>query len=879
MFWRSRREREADMQRELDAWLEAAAEEQEQNGLNSEEARAAARRTFGNATRVKEEVREVWGWTRLGILIQDIGYALRTLRASPGFALTTFLTLALGIGASTAVFTVVDSVVLQPLAYRDSAALVAVWEHFSLLSPDPLGPNPRHADLWQRQATAFSGLALVQQSSAGLTLGTDHPRLLGTVVSSANLFDVLQVTPLLGRTFGPEDDIKGRDNVAILSYPLWQSVFQGDPHIVGTSVRLGKTRREVIGVLPAGFRFPNANALRASRSRQSVSGVPEPVIYVPAALDPNQFSWNGEYGNWVALARLRPGFSARQAEAQLNAIESQAVHAMSAKERGDQPFELTASIQPMQAAVIGDSKTRLWLLMAAVMSLMLIASLNLANAQLARSLSRRREAAVRTALGASRFRLLSSCLIENLILAVTGGAAGVFLASVALNLFRRYSPVDLPRLSEVGLNPSVLLFSMTLTLGSSILFGVGPAIRLMRADPQEALQQGSGRVQGMRQSHRLRGWLVGLQVFGCSVLLLLTALFSKNLLQLLRQDKGFEPAEVAVVEVRLSNSGRNPTLFADGALQALRQLPGVGSTGLISAMPLEGETWIEGVQRVDKRGAESLVNMRWASPGYFETLRERLVAGRFFEERDGKLNGAVLSESLAKALWPDEDPIGEQIAARGDKYTVVGIVADSRNTSLKTRPPRMVYLHYADQKLLFTIAFVARGSQHAGALLAGMRTAIWNYAPDVTISRLKTLDSQVSDSVAAERFQTSIIAAFGVSALLLAMLGIYGVLSYSTAMRKQEIGVRIALGATRGGVYALALTGAAVPVAIGVAGGLIAYALAGRVIRGLIQGVETVDSWMMLLVFAVLLTAAGAAAFLPARRAASLDAMEALRSD
>ena len=235
---------------------------------------------------------------------------------------------------------------------------------------------------------------------------------------------------------------------------------------------------------------------------------------------------------------------------------------MSAKERGNQNFELTALVQPMQAAVIGDSKTRLWLLMAAVMSLMLIACLNLANAQLGRAISRRREAAVRTALGASRVRLLTSCLIENLILAVTGGAAGVLLASVGLNLFRRYSPVDLPRLAEVRLNPSVLLFSMVLTLGSSILFGVAPAIRLMRADPQEALQQGSGRVRGVRQSHRLRGWLIGLQVFGCSVLLLLTALFFQNLLQLLRQDKGFDAADVAVAEVRLSNSGRNPCAFS-----------------------------------------------------------------------------------------------------------------------------------------------------------------------------------------------------------------------------------------------------------------------------------------------------------------------------
>lgn len=880
MFWRSRKKREAEMERELQSWLDASADEHEQSGLTAEEARLAARRTFGNTTRVKEQVRELSGWTWLGILIQDAGHALRTLRKSPGFAVTTFLTLALGIGASTAVFTVVDSVILKPLAYPDSAALVTLWERFAIMSPDPTGPNPRHADLWRKQATAFSGVALVRQTMSGLTLGTDHPRLLGTVIGSASLFDVLQTTPLLGRTFVPEDDTKGHDNVAILSYPLWQSLFRGDPNVIGTMVRLGDTHREVIGVLPATFRFPNANALRAFRSRQPLSGAPEPAIYIPAAMDLNQFGWNGEYGNWVALARLKPGADIRQAEAQLNAIEAQAVREMSAKERGDQPFNLTASVQPMQAAVVGESGTRLWLLMAAVLSLMSIACLNLANAQLGRALSRQREIAVRAALGASRWRLVTSCLIENLVLASAGGAAGVLLAVAGLYLFRRYSPVDLPRLSEVHLNFTVLLFSVVVTFGSSILFGFAPATRMMRTDPQAALQQGGGRVQGTRQSGGLRAWLIGLQVFGCTLLLLLTALFSKSLLQLLRQDKGFEAGNVDVAEVRLTASGPSPGAFADGVLQRLRETPGVQSAGLISAMPLEGETWIDGVQRADKPSEESLVNMRWVSPGYFETLGERLVAGRFFEERDRKLKSAVLSEGLAKALWANENPIGAQIAARGDKYTIIGVVADSRNTSLKSMPPRMVYLHLADQRRLFAITFAVRaGSQPADGLLNGMRQAIWKYAPDTTITRVKTLDSQVSDSLAPERFQTMVLASFGASALLLAMLGIYGVLSYSTAARRQEIGVRIALGATRRRVYALTIGNATVPVFGGIAAGLIANVLAGRSVRSLIYGVQTVDLWLMLFVIAIFLAAALAAAFVPARRAASVDPMEALRNE
>jgi hypothetical protein len=358
MLWHRRNEREQDLERELQSHLELAADEQRENGLSAEEANYAARRILGNATRVKAEVREMWGWTRLGIILQDLRHAARTLRKSPGFAVTAFLTLAIGIGASTAVFTMVDSVILKPLAYRDSGDLVVLWERVRPMSPDPVGPNPRHADLWKKRATAFSGLALVQHSSSGLTLGTDHPLQLGTVTCSANLFGVLQVVPLLGRTFLPEDDMKGHDNVAILTYALWQSLFRGDPAVVGKSVRLGDTPREVIGVLPAGFRFPNRNALRAGHSKQPLSGVPEPAIYIPAALDPNRFGWNGDYGNWVALARLKPGVGIKQADTQINAIQDRIERDMPAGEKYGRPGSLQDSEQPMQEPVVGDSGTR-----------------------------------------------------------------------------------------------------------------------------------------------------------------------------------------------------------------------------------------------------------------------------------------------------------------------------------------------------------------------------------------------------------------------------------------------------------------------------------------------------------------------------------------
>jgi len=512
---------------------------------------------------------------------------------------------------------------------------------------------------------------------------------------------------------------------------------------------------------------------------------------------------------------------------------------------------------------------------------MLIACVNLANAQIGRTLSRQRDAAVRTALGAAKWRLVWNSLAENLVLAAAGGAVGVTLAVVGLNFFRRHSPVDLPRLSEVHLNLTVLLFSVILTLGSSILFGILPALRLLRTDPQPSLQQGS-RTLGNRQGRRLRALLIGMQVFGCTALLLITGLFSKSLLYLTHQEKGFETQRVAIAEVSLSgkNYGADQTRVAviDGVLQNLRAISGVQAAGLVSAMPLEGESWIEGLQRVDLPGQETLINLRWASPGYFESMREKLIAGRFFEERDRSLNSVVVSEGAAKALYQAENPIGGEIRTQGKKFTVIGVVADSRNTSLKAPPVKMAYLHYKSRPP-YAAYFVARGEQSAQALVSSMRQAIWSSVPDVTIARIKPLETHLNDSLASERFQTLVLVTFGIAALLLAMLGVYGVLSYSTVTRKQEIGVRMALGATRREIYSLTLGEAGIPVFTGLGAGIFAGILAGRLIQKLLYGTRTVDPSVILTVTVLFLAAAVAAAFLPARRAASIDPMEALRSD
>ena len=280
------------------------------------------------------------GWNDVNTSLQELRHAMRLLRRSPGFTVTVILTLALGIGASTAMFTIVDSTVLKPLSYRDSGALVALWERLLFLDSQLVGPNPRHVDVWKKRATSFQGVALVQQAAIGLTQGADHPQLVGTVMASLNLFEILQVTPLLGRPFVPDDAVEGRDRVVILTYSLWQSLFAGDPRIIGRSVRIGDVPREVIGVLPQSFHFPNRNALRPFQSKQPFSGVPEPSVFVPAAVDPSQFSWNGDYGNWIALARLRPGLGIKEAQAELTAIQSQVVEEIPAGQRDERPDSL-----------------------------------------------------------------------------------------------------------------------------------------------------------------------------------------------------------------------------------------------------------------------------------------------------------------------------------------------------------------------------------------------------------------------------------------------------------------------------------------------------------------------------------------------------------
>jgi predicted permease len=815
-------------------------------------------------------------------LLQDIRYGLRQLRKSPSFTLTAILTLAFGIGATTALFSVVDGVLLKPLAYRDSGRLVVIWERVRFLEKfiPYTGANPRHFDNWRKNSTTFSDLTILQQGSTGVGITNDHPRLVGKISALPNLLDILGVQPTLGRNFLAEESTPGHEKVAILSWHLWQTLYDGDSAVIGRTIQIGNTPYQVVGILPKNFYFPKANELAAvPLARQ----LPDNEILTPLAIDFNDFGLNSDYGNYVPLARLKPGVTIAQAQENLNALDDALARQIPPGQLdGPARGAFSTYIQPMKEVIVGKTSTRLWLLMAAVLSVLLIACINLANAQLARLVTRDREAAVRSALGASASRLLQSALAEILILSLTGGILGIALAFFAVHRLAAYTQLAIPRTQTISVNLTVLAVSIILTIGAALIFGLLPALRLLRINPQQALQYARGS-SGSRRSAFLRRWLVGAQVFACTTLLLVAGLLAKSLIHLSTFDKGFSTDHVIAADVFLQgNSFKEDKVraaFDDGVLDKLRSLPGVQSVSLVSSMILEGERWIDGMTPVDAPSqTEALANYRWISPNYFDTLRQSFLEGRPLDDRDRNTSNAVISQTAAKAVWPNRDALGRQFLFHDKPYTVVGIVADAHSNSLRAAPVNMVYLPF-NNKPPNTTYFLVRTTQDPQLLTEELRSAIWSYNPNVTIARIHTLDSQISDSLAPEHLQTAIFVGFGAAALLLALLGIYGTLAYSVEARTQEVGIRMALGATRQSVYTLMLATIVAPVTTGLILGCLTSFTIGKSLASLLYNTKPTDPSVIIPVVAIFAVAAVAATFVPCRRAAKIEPMQALRSE
>jgi predicted permease len=607
-------------------------------------------------------------------------------------------------------------------------------------------------------------------------------------------------------------------------------------------------------------------------------------LFVPLVISAERLqSVFGDF-DYIVLGRLKPGVSLAQARAQLDAIESDIVTQHAKEAEGS---HLRAYVMPLKESVIGHIRSSLWLLLAAVGCVLLIVCINVANLQLARGVLRERETALRCALGAGRADLLWHVVAESVLLALAGGWLGVGLCWAMLRVVPHVLPVGLPRSGSIHLDGTVLGFSLLVTVLSVLLAGVFPAWRSMAVDPQTVLQRDSGRATGSRRHARLRQTLVAVEVLASTALLLVTILIAKSLVRLLTIDRGFQTQHILTLQLDLPyatyKKDEDISAFYDRALAALKQLPGVGSAGFSSVPLLHGATWIDGLRAVpanpNPHQQTPMANMRWVSPDYLPAIGTRLVAGRMLGEEDRGKDNALLSESAARTLWPGENGVGRTFTDGTEKvYTVAGVIADARSEQLSSEPTLIVYLPYWDNPQLGAF-FTIRTTTDPTALASSVRVALAQLEPEAAITNVQTMDEVVSASLAQRRFEFAVLISFAGAALLLAALGLYGVLSYTVAERTQEMGVRIALGAPKWSLYLLVFRQAAIPVLAGLAGGLATSWVGARFIGSLLFQVTPYDLPSVLMVATALAGIALLACYRPARRAASIEPMQALRTE
>jgi putative ABC transport system permease protein len=797
----------------------------------------------------------------------DLRYNFRTLLRERGFATMAVLSLAVGIGANTAIFSVVNGVLLRPLPYRDPGQLFTIREVVPKLAHlyPSLPVNFSHYYEWRQRCTAFESIAIMLFSAPNLT-GAGEPELLEGARVSASVFRVLGVSPQLGRGFLDEEDPEGHNQVAIISDSLWRRRFSSDPSVIGRKIALDGHPHVVVGVLPPGFQFPEREGLGSKTE-----------IFQPLGYSKDDFEEiTGDY-NWAAIARLRPGVSPAKALAELNVIQAEI------SSRIPEKMDLHARMSPLHEDIVGQSRRGLLVLLGAVGAVLLILCVNLANLSLARAAGRARESAIRTALGAGRAQLVRQALTESLMLALAGGALGIALAAWGVRLLVGAAPLDLPCLTEVALDWRVLGFALLTSIVSGVVFGILPALRSAGAHPQEALKSGNYTNTEGRRGVALRSLLVGVEAALSAVLLITAALLIGSFVRLMHVDKGFDIERVLAVRVKMPSAKYTEepqqTAFFDRLLEKTRHLPGVQSAGLVSALPLQGETWMDlAAAEGDQRPLfeRPMVNVRFVSPDYFKTLRIPFRDGRPFDESQRNRKVVIVSQGTARRLWPGRDPMGRRLQHNEKLEEVVGVTADVRSTSLDKDPVLMIYVPYWQRPRL-SASLLVRTAMDPRGVAAGVREAIRQLDADVPVPEMQTLREVMSDSVAQRRFQMTLVMLFAAAALALAGFGIYGVVSYSVARRRTEMGIRLALGARPADLQRMVLWQGIRPVVAGLAVGIAGALAAGRILSSLLFQVNARDPLTMGAVALVLLAVAVAAAVAPARRATRVDPMRALR--
>jgi len=817
------------------------------------------------------------------MMVFDLRDALRGLKRDAGYTATAILTLALTIGATTAIFSIVNGVLLRPLAYRESRQLVALREVFvEIADRYPVLPlNARHFGSWRTDAQAFEAFAEYRPLSVNLT-GFGDAAQLAAVQTSAGLFDVLQVQPLIGRGIVREDENYDAPDVAVVGYPVWRDRFGSDPAIVGRSITLDGKPRTIVGVLSPEFQLPVAP--RPSATFELTAHVDALVPLRP----PADAGWLGDF-NYVGIGRLKRGVSVEQGRADLDVIQARVARRMS--EEAGQPATMRALVVPLAEAVVGSARRGLVLLLGAIVAVLLIACANLANLSLTRATSRLRDASIRTALGASRARLAGQILIEQLVVALAGGGLGLLAARASLQAFVRTAPIELPRVGEVTIDGRVLGFTAAVSIATGLLTALLPAWRLAREEGRGSLRATGIAITADRHSLRTRGVLLAAQVGLSVALLVVTGLFALSFARLMRVDRGFSAEHVLAVDVALPSlryeTAASRTAVFDRLLAAIQALPGVSSVSSASLLPLKGDDWGDIVTpEGDTRPPfeRPIASYRAVAPDYFRALAIQMRQGRAFTDAERSqaqpTTPAVISEATAARVWPGQDALGKRFRRGGPEkpLEVVGITADVRTIAIDAPMPMMVYVPYWYRSRP-AASFVVRSAADPAALTASVRRAVQSVDPEIAIGDSGPLQAIVDGAFAARRYQTSLFVAFGAAALLIAVVGVYAVTAYGVSQRRREMNIRVALGARAAQVLGLIVRQTGLPVLAGAVAGAVVSIGIGSAVASQLFDVKARDPFVIAAA-AALVTAVGlATSAIAARQGLSIDPAAALRDE
>jgi predicted permease len=804
----------------------------------------------------------------IGDLAQDLHYGVRMLVKNPSFTIVAVLALALGIGANSAIFSVVNTVLLRPLPYKNPGRLVMLWEEATHLGFPKNTPSPANFIDWRAQNTVFEAMAAMVERSFNLT-GVGEPERFDGRRVSANLFDLLGVQPQLGRAFRAEEDKPG-SRVVILSNGLWQHRFGGDPRVIGQALSLNGESYTVIGVMPGSFQFP-------TRRDQ---------LWVPLAFDAKEAASRGNHFLEV-IARMKPGVTLQQAQAEMSTIAARL-----AQQYPEENLRVGSVVTALQEQVVGDIKPALLVLLGAVGFVLLIACANVANLLLARAAARQKEIALRLALGAGRSRLTRQFLTESVLLAVIGGAVGLLLSIAGLRVLKTFIPDTISQAQAISIDAKVLVFTGLVALVTGIIFGLAPAMQVSHLDINDTLKEGGRDAAGGTRGNRIRALLVIGEIAVSFVLLMGAGLLINSFMHLRNLHPGFRAnhlltMKIPLSEVKYPDKERRSPFYAE-VLRRVQALPGVQSAAVAGNLPLtyDGDSMPIGIEgRTDPPPDQRPdVILRVVGPGYFSTMGIPLVRGRDFSEQD-KADSArvvIVSEKTARHFWPGENPIGKRLKPGSTSRNIpwieiIGVVKDVRQNDFVSEPKMQMYMPYQQLNSFAPNALVVRTNVEPLSLAAAVRNAIWAVDKDQPVSNLRSMDEIVSEAVARQRFSMLLLGIFAALAMVLAAVGIYGVMSYSIAQRTREIGLRIALGAQKSDVLKMILRQGLRFVAAGLAIGLAASFVLTRVMASLLFGISATDPATFVAISLVLIAVALLASYIPAVRAMKIDPMLALR--